>query len=116
MSPSAATPSATVPDGPLPRATLVLGGARSGMSRFAEGLVETHAGPRVYLATAEAGEIRALGEQWSPEADEAIRAHAAVAVPNRFGRHEYDLADFSLTRGAIDERFAHYRERFADHF
>ncbi len=35
---------------------LVLGGARSGKSRHAEHLGEAHAGPRVYLATAEAGD------------------------------------------------------------
>jgi hypothetical protein len=57
----------------------------------------------------------ALGEPLSPEADEAIRAHAAVAVPNRFGRHEYDLAEFGLSRGDVDERFGAYRERFASY-
>jgi hypothetical protein len=54
-----------------------------------------------------------LGERLSPQADEAMRAHATVAVPNRYGRHEYGLADFALDRGEIDERFSRYRERYA---
>lgn len=57
----------------LPRATLVLGGARSGKSRYAEGMVEA-AGGGVYVATAQAfdSEMTARiethqarrGEQW----------------------------------------------------
>ncbi|HKQ55124.1 MAG TPA: bifunctional adenosylcobinamide kinase/adenosylcobinamide-phosphate guanylyltransferase [Methyloceanibacter sp.] len=34
--------------------TLVLGGARSGKSRYAESVIEQEPGPRIYLATAEA--------------------------------------------------------------
>ncbi len=38
----------------MSRVSLVLGGARSGKSRFAEGLAAGFAGPRTYVATAEA--------------------------------------------------------------
>lgn len=52
----------------LPRVTLVLGGARSGKSRYAEQLVERQPGACIYLATAEAGDA---------EMAERIRRHQA---------------------------------------
>ncbi|HIM46093.1 MAG TPA: bifunctional adenosylcobinamide kinase/adenosylcobinamide-phosphate guanylyltransferase [Alphaproteobacteria bacterium] len=38
------------------RTTLVIGGARSGKSRYAEELLAAHSGSRTYIATAEAGD------------------------------------------------------------
>ncbi len=72
---------------PLPPVTLVLGGARSGKSRYAEGLVETQAGPWVYLATATAG-------------DAEMAARIAEHQRRRGGRWQTREAPLDLT-GAL---------------
>jgi len=55
---------------------------------------------------------REIGEELSPAAEAAMRTHAAEHVQHRYGRHTYDPAEFGLERGALDERFARYRQRF----
>ena len=60
---------------PLSRLTLVLGGARSGKSAYAEGLVRQCATPWTYLATAQAfdDEMRARIDQHRGRRDERWR-------------------------------------------
>ncbi len=53
---------------PPPRLTLVLGGARSGKSAYAEGLVMAYPSPWLYLATAEI---------WDDEMAERVTLHRA---------------------------------------
>jgi hypothetical protein len=53
-----------------------------------------------------------IGRPWTADADAALRRHAATAVPHRYGRHEYSLAEFGLDRGAIEDRVRRYLDRF----
>jgi adenosylcobinamide kinase/adenosylcobinamide-phosphate guanylyltransferase len=80
----------------LPRLTLVLGGARSGKSRYAEGLITAEPAPWVYVATGEARDaemaqriahhVERRGPGWQTREVPfalagAIRAHAANPRP-----------------------------------
>lgn len=65
------------------------------------------------------GTVRAiytgLGEELPAGAEAAMRAHVAVAVQHRYGRHDYDPASLGIDPDALGERFAAYRARFAAH-
>ncbi|MGE0022252.1 MAG: bifunctional adenosylcobinamide kinase/adenosylcobinamide-phosphate guanylyltransferase [Hyphomicrobium sp.] len=79
----------------LPRLSLVLGGARSGKSRFAEGLITGRPAPWIYVAT---------GEARDDEMAERIRHHAARRGPG-WTTHEVPLALAAfLTKHASETR------------
>ena len=84
---------------PLPASlasvTLVLGGARSGKSRYAEAMVESQPGPCIYLASAQAGDCEMAariaahrarrGPRWSTveEPLDLVAALAGACGPGR---------------------------------
>jgi len=77
------------------RSVLVLGGARSGKSAYAQGLAEAAATERLYLATAEAGDSemadriarhrQARGDSWTTS-EEPLDIVEALAAETRPGR------------------------------
>ncbi|MGQ9688360.1 MAG: bifunctional adenosylcobinamide kinase/adenosylcobinamide-phosphate guanylyltransferase [Desulfobaccales bacterium] len=82
------------------RAALVLGGARSGKSRYALELAARFPAPRLYLATAEAGDAEMAariaqhrqdrGEGWDTE---ETPLHLTEAIRQAQGRYRVILAD-----------------------
>ena len=64
---------------------------------------------------ARANLINQAGEPVTDDTEVVLRAHTEVARQHRFGRHEYTWDEFALERGALDERFSAYRQRFAEH-
>lgn len=54
----------------------------------------------------------ALGEELTPEASDAMRAHVEARPKGKFGVHRYSLDDFGLDTDAVAERFTHYVERY----
>jgi hypothetical protein len=72
------------------------------------------------LVTDPVGAVRRLyadlGEELTPEAEAAMAAHTQEHRQNRFGRHSYTFEGLGLSRGAINERFATYQERFGQYY
>ncbi len=53
-----------------------------------------------------------LGMELSAEAEQRMVAHTAEHRQHRFGKHEYDPADFGLDRDELNGRLADYRARY----
>jgi hypothetical protein len=54
----------------------------------------------------------AFDEPFTEQALRAMTAHAESRPKGRFGRHEYDGAEYGLDTGAISERFRSYVEQY----
>ncbi len=78
---------------PHSRSILVLGGARSGKSRFAEGLARDTGLDRFYLAT---------GRAWDDEMRDRIATHKADRAGDGWTTHEEPL-DLVGALKALDE-------------
>ncbi len=52
------------------------------------------------------------GLDWTPAAEDALRAALRHEKQNRHGRHAYNLYDFGLSPRIVDASFADYRARF----
>jgi Sulfotransferase family len=53
-----------------------------------------------------------FGIELTPDADAAMRAYSTNHKQHAYGQHSYSLAEFGLERGALEERFVRYFDRF----
>jgi len=109
-----------------PSLTFVLGGARSGKSRYAEGLIAALPPPWAYMATAEAGDAEMAerigahrarrGTQWQTvEAprDLAVALKACESMPVLVDCLTLWLSNLMLAEADIDAEIAHLETALA---
>lgn len=53
-----------------------------------------------------------LGRELAPNVETVMQEHLATATPHRYGRHDYSLAEFGLSREPLENRLAGYLDRF----
>ena len=54
----------------------------------------------------------ALGDEWTPEAEAAIQKWLDDNPQNKFGKHEYKLAQYGLTKDDLEPMFERYLSRY----
>jgi len=54
----------------------------------------------------------ALGDAFTPEAEAGMQAWLDANPQNKFGRHEYKLAEFGLTPAGVEKTFERYLSRY----
>ncbi|MDE2043154.1 MAG: sulfotransferase, partial [Alphaproteobacteria bacterium] len=68
------------------------------------------------LVTDPVGEMRKVyakfGEPFRADAESAMQALMAAKPQNKFGKHEYKLEDYGLTRNQVHDHFADYIDRY----
>ncbi|HMO67658.1 MAG TPA: sulfotransferase [Novosphingobium sp.] len=53
-----------------------------------------------------------FGIDWTPEVEAAMTGYLADNPKGKHGRHEYDLAEYGLSKGYVRERFSDYISRY----
>ncbi|MBB4860168.1 hypothetical protein HNO88_003509 [Novosphingobium chloroacetimidivorans] len=55
---------------------------------------------------------KTLGDEWTPEAEQGISGWLADNPQDKFGRHEYKLAQYGLSKAQLDPLFERYLSRY----
>jgi hypothetical protein len=58
------------------------------------------------------GIYKAIGDEFTPEAEAAMQTYLANNQKGKHGKHTYDLAEYGLSKDAVHERFKAYVEDY----